>query len=297
MRDPARSRPMRLHRQSSVRSFTLVAALIVLALLLLLLDQSGRLGSVRAQVESFISPAITGLTRVSSSVSGVGQDLSEVPQLRAQVERLQEENSRLKNENIAVQAVQQENDRLRTQLQIQKEQPWKLLGAEVAALTPDAGRHIVHIAAGEQQGVRPGMAVIGREGSSPAALIGVIDEVGPHSSTVLLITDFSSVLSARVYHQDQVLDGVVQGQWQRGSRLQLAQVPRSVALAEGDVVMTAGLTADTGLDLPRAAIPRNVPIGTVEKVSTDGYNQSAAVRPYIDPDQVSYAWVLLNHDD
>jgi rod shape-determining protein MreC len=288
---------MRLQRQSPYRSLTLVIALIVLALLLLLLDQSGRLGSVRAQVGSFISPALTGLARFGSSVSGVGQELSEVPQLRQEVDRLREENSRLKNEIIAVQAVQQENERLRTQLQIQKEQPWKLLGAEVAALTPDSGRHIVHIAAGEKQGVRPGMAVIGREGSSPAALIGVIDEVGANSSTVLLITDFSSVLSARVYHQDQVLDGVVQGQWQRGSRLQLAQVPRSVPLAEGDVVMTAGLTADAGLDLPRAAIPRNVPIGTVETVSTDGYNQSAAVRPYIDPDQVNYAWVLINHGD
>jgi rod shape-determining protein MreC len=288
---------MRLQRQSPYRSFTLVVALIVLALLLLLLDQSGRLGSVRAQVESFISPALTGLTRVGSSVTGVSQELSEVPQLRAQVKQLQDENSRLKNDMIAVQAVQQENERLRTQLQIQKEQPWKLLGAEVAALTPDSGRHIVHIAAGKQQGVQPGMAVIGREGSSPAALIGVVDEVGPHSSTVLLITDFSSVLSARVYHQDQVLDGVVQGQWQRGSRLQLTQVSRSVPLAEGDVVMTAGLTAASGLDLPRAAIPRNVPIGTIDSVSTDGYNQSASLRPYIDPDQVSYAWVLISHDE
>lgn len=290
-------RPSRLQRASPFRSLTLVTALIVVALLLLLLDQAGRLGPLRAQAQSLLSPVLTSLSRVGDRVSGVGQGLSEVPQLRQEIERLRQENSELRDQIIATEALRQENDHLRTQLKIQKEQPWKLLGAEVAALTPDAGRHIVYIAAGSHQGVQPGMAVIGREGSSPAALIGVVEEVGPRSAKVLLITDFSSVLSARVYHDSEVLDGVVQGQWQRGSRLRLEQVARGVPLAPGDVVMTAGLTADAGLDLPRAAIPADVPIGVVQKVGTDGFNQYAELRPYIDPDQVRYAWVMLSHDE
>jgi rod shape-determining protein MreC len=63
------------------------------------------------------------------------------------------------------------------------------------------------------------------------------------------------------------------------------------------VVVTAGLTAQLGVDLPRAAIPANVPIGVIESVQSDGHSQAAEVRPFVDPDRVRYAWVILSQDD
>jgi rod shape-determining protein MreC len=156
---------------------------------------------------------------------------------------------------------------------------------------------VVFLAAGSDQGVKPGMAVIGREGSSPPTLIGVIETVGPRSASVLLITDYSSVISVQVYRSGGVTRGIVQGQWQRGSRLKLREVDRAEPLAVGDIVKTAGLTADLDLDLPRAAIVKDIPIGTVETIETDGHSQVAELRPFVDPDRISYAWVLLNQDE
>jgi rod shape-determining protein MreC len=297
MRDSVRNRPIKLPRSSPHRSLTLVIALLVLALLLLVLDQASMLGPLRAQAETVLSPAMRILSQVRNSVSGVGQGLSDVQQLRARVAALEQENSQLKSDIIQIQELKLKVARLEQQLRIEKEHPWKLLGADVAASSPDSGRRVVFLAAGGEQGVKPGMAVLGQEGSSPPALIGVVENVGPRSASVLLITDFSSTVSAQIYHSGGVTGGVVQGQWQRGSRLRLEEVDRSERLAVGDVVVTAGLTARLNLELPRSAILKDVPIGTVEAIQADGHSQIADLRPFVDPDRVHYAWILLSQDE
>jgi rod shape-determining protein MreC len=297
MRDSVRNRSIKLPRPAPYRSLTLVVSLIVLALLLLILDQAGMLGSLRDQAATLLSPVLQGLSSVGAGVSGVGQGLTDAQLLRQRVQALEEENSRLNARVIASQALEQENARLREQLGIQQERTWKLLGADVSTHTPDEGRRVVLLAAGSEQGVKPGMAVIGKEGSSAEALIGVVDTVGPRSANVLLITDFASSVSGLVYHGGDTTEGIVQGRWQHGSRLWLEQVDRAAALAQGDVVVTAGLTAQLDVDLPRAAIPKGIPIGTVERVQADGRSQMAELQPFVDPDRVRYAWVILSQDE
>lgn len=297
MRDSVRNRPIKLPRPAPYRSLTLVAALTVLSLLLLVLDQAGMLGSLRSRAETLFSPALRTFSWVGDSLNGVGQGLSDVQRLSQENAALREENSQLKAQIIKSQTLELEVARLREQLRIEKERPWKLLGADVSTHTPDAGRRVLLLAAGSDQGVRPGMAVIGKEGSSPPSLIGVVEKAGPSSSSVLLITDFSSSVSAQVYLDGGVTEGIVQGQWQRGSRLLLEQVDRAAPLTPGAAVMTAGLTARLDSDLPRAAIPKNVPIGTVESARADGHSQVAELRPFVDPDRVRYAWVILSHDE
>ena len=91
--------------------------------------------------------------------------------------------------------------------------------------------------------------------------------------------------------------GVVQGQWQVGSRLKLEAIDRAEPLNAGDVVFTAGLTAQIDAELPRAAIVKGIPIGTIETIEVDGHQQRADVRPFVDPDRASYVWVLLSQDE
>ena len=292
-----RDRRLKIPQSSPYRAWTLVIALILLALLLLVLDRSGMLGPVRTPAETLINPALTAMRRVGDTLAGVGRELDEVQELRAEVEALRAENSQLKADSIKVQELALENEHLREQVRIEKDQPWQLLGADVSTHTPDAGRRLMTLAVGSEKGVKPGMAVIARDGSSPPALIGVVESVGQRNANVLLITDYSSAVSAIVYHQGVQAGGIVQGQWQRGSRLLLQEVQRSDTIATGDVVVTAGLTAELNQELPRAAIPRDVPIGTVEEVRLAGRGQVADLRPFVDPDQVRYAWVILSADE
>jgi rod shape-determining protein MreC len=297
MRDSLRNRPIKLPRSSPYRSLRLVAAAFVIALVLVIADQGGMLGPARAEVQTLLGPVLGTLRRVGDGVNGVGQSLSEVQQLRDRVAALEQENSRLKAENIQVQELLLRVGRLEEQLRIEQKRPWKLLGADVSARTPDGGRRVIILSVGAEQGVKPGMAVIGREGSSPEALIGVVENVGPRSASVLLITDFSSSISALVYHGNGIATGVVQGQWQVGSRLKLEAIDRAEPLKQGDVVFTAGLTAQMDAALPRSAIVKGIPIGTVENAQIDGHDQVADIRPFVDPDRASYVWVLLSQGE
>jgi rod shape-determining protein MreC len=297
MRDSLRQRPIKLPRSSPYRSLTLVVALVLLALLLLALDQAGMLGPARAQVQTWLTPLMRAMRQAGDGVNGVGQSLTEVQQLRDRVTALEAENGRLQAQNLQIQELQLELSRLQAQLRIEKEKPWRLLGVDISTRTPDGGRRIVMLAAGSEQGVKPGMAVLGKDGSGPPALIGVVENVGPRSASVLLITDFSSAISAQIYHSGEAISGVVQGQWQVGSRLKLDSVDRAKPLVAGDVVVTAGLTAQLDPTLPRAAILKDIPIGTIEQIQVDGHSQTADIRPYVDPDRVSYVWVLLSQDE
>lgn len=297
MRNSFRQRSMRLPRASPYRSLRLISALLVLALLLIALDRAGMLGSLRTQAQSLLAPALAPLRRLGDSLAGAGQGLTDAQQLRDRLAALEQENAQLKAANIQVAALQLRLEQLETQLRIEQERPWQLIGADVSARSPDTGRRMLMLNAGADQGIRAGMAVLGQEGSSPPALIGVVEQAGPRSATVLLITDYSSSVSAKIYHDSLTFTGVVQGQWQVGSRLRLEEIDRAQPLQVGDTVFTAGLTAQFDAELPHAAILKDIPIGTVERVEVEGHNQVADVRPFVDPDRVAYAWVLLNQDE
>lgn len=296
MRDSLSNRS-RLARTSPVRSMLLIVVLVLAAASLVLLDRTGRLEPFRSQAQGALNPLLGTLQRFGDQLGGVGRGLSNVQELRARNDELERQLSEYRDAYLETQSLKLEVEQLQKQLKIEQDTPWKLLPVGVVAVTPDVGRHVMLISQGQDDGVEIGMAVIGQEGGSPTALVGVVEQVGPTSASVLLISDFSSEISAKAFHEGVIADGVVQGQFQRGGWLRLEEVDRAVALQQGDQVVTAGLTAKMDLDLPHSAIPLNIPIGVVERAWTEGYRQFAELRPYLAPDQVRYAWVILSHDD
>jgi rod shape-determining protein MreC len=301
MRDYLNDRPIKLRRErsntpASGRPFVLAVVLCLVAGALIILDRQGMITSIRLLIQQSVAPAAQALTNLRDQAG----DLTGAPRgeadLRARISALEQENSQLKAENLRMQQDQVENLFLRQQLQIQRDQPWRLLGAEVTVRSPDAGRRVMTIGRGTVDGVTAGMAVIGQNPGGPAALVGIVESAGAHTAEVLLITDFSSQVSARVIHATRAGLGLVQGQWQQGSRLRLGQVDRSTLLTQGDAVVSAGLTGSLHIPLDLAVVPANIPIGSVETVSASGQEQSAELRPFVDPDQVRYVWVILSQD-
>jgi rod shape-determining protein MreC len=294
MRNFLDSKPTRVQSGAPVHPALVALALLLLAVVLLLLDQMGVLAPLRGRVEQAISPVggIIGGAREQAGgwLGGLGgQAQAENAALRQQVASLQAT-------VVALQQIEVQNSTLRQQLEIKQQNLWAqhMVPAEVTLRSPDAGRRTMMLSIGADSGVKEGMAVIGQQGSSPPALVGIVEQVGPNTATVLLITDSGSQVSARVLHGPASATGVVRGQWQRGSRLRLEQVVVGSALESGDPVVTAGLTQQLGVDLPLRAIPPGIPVGTVEQTGADGRSLVATLRPFVDPDQVRDVWVILN---
>jgi rod shape-determining protein MreC len=238
-------------------------------------------------------PVAQPLTVFHDGVADTWHDITDIQRLRAENEALKQQQSQLQSELIKREQAMVENVRLRQQLEIEEQYPWHLLGAEVVVRSPDAGRRLISIACGSSDGVQVGMAVVGQTGSGPVALVGIVEEVYQHTASVLLTTDFGSRVSARVLHNGETALGLVQGQWQRGSRLRLEQVDDETVLTEGATVISAGLSNELGFDVPLASVPPGVPIGEIEELTNDGSQQFAKLRPYADPDRVRYVWVIL----
>jgi rod shape-determining protein MreC len=286
---------IRLPSANPRRPLFLLLTFLTLALALLLLDQQGILRPLRDRASSLLGPALGLLANTRIQAEQLTRGVGDVARLRDENSRLRAEISRLQAELARAEPLVLENSRLRRQLRIEESTPWQLLGAEISAFTPDSGRRTLRVASGSDQGVKVGMAVIGQEGSSPPALIGVVEAVESHSATVLMITDYGSAVSAQVYEDLTVVEGLLRGQWQRGSRLHMEQIPRTAQLKIGDIVRTAGLTNRTGARLDMAAIPPGIPIGTILDVRATDHTQTAEVQPFVDPDQVRYVWIILSH--
>lgn len=306
MRDYLDDSPLKLqrgHAQGGIdrisRSVKTTMVLVVLTIVLLLLDQMGYLIPVRDVLDPALAPVTQHFQRMGVGLSEFWTgtiSITQIEALRAENMALQQENSRLKEASIKYEQALIENAHLRTQLQIETQQPWHLLGAEVVVQSPDSARRIIMIARGAEDGVEPGMAVVGQTGSNPPALVGVVDSITQKTATILLITDFGSRVSGRVMHDGVSHLGLVRGQWQQGSRLRLENLERDVTLVLGAPVVTAGLTGRLSIPLPMSGVPADIPIGTIDQVSSDNQLPVAELHPYADPDSVTYVWVILDQE-
>jgi rod shape-determining protein MreC len=284
-----RSRP----RRSGLSGSSLRAAAIVLliALILLALDSAGVLAPVKSQVQAVLQPSERALTRLRVSVGTQINVLFGASELQQRVAELEREVSALREANIRMQGMQRENNQLKLELGIRQTYDWTTISAEIVQANMVNGRRIVRIDQGRVDGVELGMPVVSKEGGSPAALIGLVDTLYAQTADVLLITDYASAISAMTT-QPVPAKGLVSGQWQVGSRIRLVDVDPSVGLANGDYVVTAGLSKGLATDTPIAEVPAHIPIGTVTGVERTNHVQSAEVQPFVDPDRVRTVWVI-----
>jgi len=266
--------------------------MLFVALLLFLLDYQGVLTPVRMYVTDQAAPLLSALQRSNTVVEDWWGGTQDVRQLLAERDALQKENSDLKAQIIRMSQLELENARLRAQVRIEADTPWQLIGTEISVQAQVDGRQQAIVGIGSADGIESGMAVVSRYQSSPPSLIGVVDEVGEHSASILLIRDFSSMVSAQVYRGDTVVRGIVRGTVEPDGLLEMIEIERDGDIAEGDTVVTAGLTRLFGASLPNAAIPADIPVGVVRAVRMDGRSKVVDVQPFIDAEMVRYVWII-----
>ncbi|HBO39453.1 MAG TPA: rod shape-determining protein MreC [Pasteurellaceae bacterium] len=149
--------------------------------------------------------------------------------------------------------------------------------AEVLTAETDIYRQQVVINQGEGDGAYVGQSVIDEKG-----VVGQIIAVGEHTSRILLVTDVTHSIPVQVLRNDVRLIASGSG---RGDELILDNVPRSVDIEKGDLLVTSGLGG---------RFPEGYPVGTVESVSRDGSNYFAtvSVKPLASLERLRYVLLL-----
>lgn len=249
-------------------------------MLLTILDRTGNLDAVFAFVRDPMSVAMGWTAQRTNAVAGAlegPRDLQtarqEIDELRAQVDVLEKENEELREIEGEYQLLVDLFNRARQAPELQR-----LMATVIGQDTNPAVRSIV-VDKGSDDGVRVGMPVEGARG-----LVGQVFRTSPHSSQIVLITDSSSAIPARL--STSRATGILRGGG-LGGVLSIEWIDLKHQVEVGETVMTSGLGG---------RFPQDLTIGHVIEVERREAElfQSAVVQPATDFDSLEIVFVITD---
>ena len=249
--------------------------LALTAVLLLALQQTGRLGTVEGLVTLVTAPGQSGLSSLTDRLSKSLTNLRNYRNLQQRVTELELITQSLIVENLRLKEVERENQRLPA---------FELRGGQIIARVIGQNAtnflNVAMIDLGSRHGIRVGMPVVNEQG-----LVGRIYTVTATTSKVLLITDPSSTVNTIL--QASRLTGIVNGV--PGSDPVMGFIPQGTEVGVGEVVLTSGMGG---------SFPKGIPIGQVVDVRQRDVNvfQEAVVRPTVNFGRLEFVMVVTNFD-
>ena len=262
------------------RSVVLLLVLVVAAIVLAVLRNTGAGSAIEATALAAISPVRSALTSAASGAAAALADAQRFDEVRNENEALRAEVARLQASAANVQATRRENEALRAALDYQRENTeFTLLTAQVAGRDSVDTLDTLIIDRGAADGVKVGMAVL-----AGGSLAGRVRSVTTTSANVLPIESNFSVVNAVAQGDDGEADGIVEGDANGG--LRLTRIEPDAPLAIGNLVVTSGLGG---------GFPQSLPIGRVIAVFTSPENvlREAAVEPFVRIERVGVVQIVV----
>lgn len=185
---------------------------------------------------------------VSLPFQGLGNVFTNLTSNQETLLDLKAENERLQARNAELEESEQTAKRLQDLLNLQDSYSLQSTGARIIAGSTDSWSSTVTINLGSSSGLTVGMPVMASNG-----VIGQVVECGATSSTVRLINDENSSVSAMV--QSTRAQGMLNGS--ASGQVTLDLIATSQTVNVGDVVVTSGLGG---------VFPKGLPLGKVTNV-------------------------------
>lgn len=169
-----------------------------------------------------------------------------------------DENMRLKYKQTMLEAelqklivIQRENSQLKELLLTSSKADMRVMAAQILAVDTSQARQVVVLNKGTRDGVYVGQPVLDAKG-----VMGQVIDVGPMTSTLLLISDSKSAVPVRNNRTGEraILVGTNDIE-----ELSLINLPKTSSIHPGDVLVTSGLGR---------RYPEGYPVGRVEEVKS-----------------------------
>jgi len=273
--------------RDSRRTRVVLAALLLAGLVLITLDahgaeagSSGPFGRLRQAAQAVFGPVErftdAGTRRIGAFFTGWGHadaDQGRIDQLTAELAALRAETETSADSRARA----AELDKL---LDLTAADHLTTVPARVVALgaDPDGGWSAT-IDAGSRDGVRPGQTVVDGDG-----LVGRTADVGPFTSTVLLVVDPASTVGVRLVGPETI--GAASGEDR--DTLRVAFLDPQLQVKPGTALVTLGSPNDSPF------VP-GIPVGTVRSVlATPGsLTRTVLVTPYADMSSLDTVAVIV----
>lgn len=211
--------------------------------------EAGVIHSIRSGVNTVATPVRMVGAVVATPFNAIGNVFTNLSAPQETLSELKKQNEELTSELAQLTEAEKTAERLESLLGLQSTYNLQSTAARIIGTTGDAWSQTVTIDKGSANGFEIGMPVCNSGG-----VIGQIIEVSAATSTVRLINDENSGVSAMV--QSTRAQGILQGQ--PDGTLMLSYVPADNDVKVGDVIITSGLGG---------RFPKGLPLGTVSSVS------------------------------
>ncbi|MDQ3246629.1 MAG: rod shape-determining protein MreC [Pseudomonadota bacterium] len=254
--------------------FGFIAAVAGVAIGLILLALSliapKSFATIRGSALDVVAPITGALDEVNATANGLVSGAGDYWNAAGQNAELKRERDALRQQITRARAVLQENRQLKAALQLRERSPQTIATGRIVGSSFSSPRRFAILSAGQRDGVEVGMPV-----RSPDGLIGRIVDAGQLASRVLLVSDRSNIVPARLLRGGNPI--ISQGRGDGTIDLRPLEVGRN-PFRPGDIVVTSG----TG-----GLYPPLVPLGRIVRLDDDG----AIAIPLADPASVSFAIV------
>lgn len=267
--------------QQRIRWITL-GGLVALAVLLTILDQTGNLDAALQFVRDPITTLMGWTAAPTEAVTDVLDGPRDIQTAREEIQTLEERVALLEREIEELREIEGEYQLLLDLFNRARQTPdyRRLTAAVIGQDTNQAVRSIV-IDKGSSDGVRVGMPV-----ESARGLVGQVYRTTPNSAQIVLITDSSSAVPARLGTSRAT--GILRGGGIGGS-MAIDWIDLKYQVEIGEVVMTSGLGG---------RFPQDLVIGRVIDVDRREAElfQRATVQPAVDFDALEIVFVITDFE-
>jgi rod shape-determining protein MreC len=245
----------------------IIIGLILLAISLVAPKTFAELRGVALDVTG---PVASALHEVTATAEGLVTGAGNYWDAANQNAELKRQNKAMLQRMVEAKAIVQENRQLKATLQLREHQRTTIAVGRIVGSSFSSPRRFAILSVGSSDGVREGMPV-----RSPDGLVGRVIDVGSLASRVLLVSDRSNIVPARLLRGGMAV--ISQGRGDGTVDVRPLEVGRN-PFRRGDIIVTSG----TG-----GLYPPLVPIARVVKLDDDG----AVAIPLADPANTSFATV------
>lgn len=284
-------------RRTIRREWTAFGALLIVSVGLMGMSGTRTAHDLQSAVNSAVKPAEEFLNGVTDTAGSYWSALTQIDRLRTRNAQLEQQNQTLQEQLSRMGAISKIND------------DWSKITAAAAGVpyqtTPvrvivrdisNVSQLTIVINKGSDDGLVPGEVVIDAGG----AVVGRIDQVAATVSSVLLISDPTSVVVGKGVKSDATgtIHGSISGQLQ----MQYIDTAEAAKMVGGETVVTAGESLPCAPDkltcaMATSAYPPGLLIGTVTTVQKDpnAVVQNAIIAPSAHLNDATFLLVIIDY--
>ena len=263
------------------RLFLAVGILFCLAAIITTITGIAPTGFLRRGVGYIVVPMQRGASSATGWIAGRFEILARSAEILAENQALREENIRLTNENARMEALYEDNVRLREIANMRERYPHlEMIGARIIGQNPNDWQELFHVDRGSNDGIQPYMVVLGDGG-----VLGIVREVGPSHALVASIMDNSFQAAASNTRTEDV--GIVVGDLdlRQDRHMRMRFIENTARFMPGDEIRTS----------PHGGVfPPGLLVGTVVSIhpSPDRLTLYAIIQPAVNLDRVDMVLIV-----